>query len=54
MDSTDFDSKSYHEGPYILLNILVEYISFRNEILAFEIVDITLELRWDLEHRKNQ
>ena len=27
VDSTDFDSKSYHEGPYILLNILVEYIS---------------------------
>ena len=23
MDSTDFDSKSYHKGLYILLNILV-------------------------------
>ena len=22
-DSTDFDSISYHEGPYVLLNILV-------------------------------
>ena len=28
VDSTDFDSISYHEGPYILLNILVEFYDF--------------------------